>query len=122
MIDTGAEFSLIKPGVCNPKWKTKISAEIKAFGKIFKSNYIYKFPLFKEFGSFNPSKDCEFLELDFHDRFHGIIGNNILDEINCKIDYSNRELVTPNAKVPFFFGKKKKNIMNKCKEKEILKY
>lgn len=91
--DTVAEFTITKPAICDPKRRTKVNAEVKTFGQTHATNYIYGFLLIIEFGAFD-------------EKFEGLIGNNILNEINCIILKENWK--APHAETPSF----------DCKEEE----
>lgn len=104
IVDTGAEFSIINPNLCNPKWKTITPPEeLKTLKHTVSSNIKCKFPLFPIFKEDNLY--VEFLELDFHNKFDGLIGNNILVQLNATIDYKNRVIETRNSVIPFFLNK-----------------
>lgn len=60
-------------------------------------------PIFKEFKEPN-NIQIQFLEFPFNSFFCGIIGSDILDPLETKIDYKNRILQTRNAKIKFFLN------------------
>lgn len=111
IIDTGAETSIINPNLCNPKWK--VDSELKFFktlGHYLTSNIRYKIPLFSIFEEENYYVD--FMEYPFHSTFDGLIGNNILNPLDCIIDYSNRTIKTKHANIPFFMNIEEENYYN----------
>lgn len=103
MIDSGAEFSILDVGLCSPRWKTEISLKARALGRTFSMRHLCKFPLFKEFRVENYY--CEFLECELNNGYDGLIGNNILRDLNSIIDYSHRQLITANTTLPLFMSK-----------------
>lgn len=74
---------------------------LKTLQNKVQSQTIFKVPLFKELG---PISDWIYLiECKFHDKFHGIIGNDILRKYNAIIDYKENQLVLNNKNVPLEF-------------------
>lgn len=118
IIDTGAEFSLINEGICNPKWKTSIEAIVTSMAIEYKVRTLCTIPSFKEFREENCT--FQFLECNFNKNFDGLLGNNILNKLNCKIDYSNRTLRTNNAVVHFFMNKEEELYMNRSYKGNII--
>lgn len=69
-----------------------------------------RFPIFREFNL--NDYYCEFLEYAFNEKFDGLIGNNILRDLNCIIDLPNRQLITNNAVLTIFLSKEEENYDN----------
>ena len=44
------------------------------------------------------------MEYSFNENFDGLIGNNILRDLNCIIDLPNRQLITSNAVITIFLS------------------
>lgn len=102
VIDTGAEFSIINENICHPKWKKEVNISVTAMGNIIKINKICRIPCFREFGLGN--QYCEFLEYNFHKKFDGLIGGNILDDLNAVINYPKRQLIINDTSIDFYMG------------------
>lgn len=118
IIDTGAEFSVINENLCDPKWKHDTNVSLRAMGKEFKVKKLCKFPIFKEFECENYF--CEFLEYNFNDKFDGLIGNNILSDFNCVIDYENRQMTVKNAVIFIYLNKEEEDYRNKCNTENVV--
>lgn len=54
------------------------------------------------------------MEYQFHSKFDGIIGNNILVNLNSVIDYKNRRLVTEKASIPIYLNKDEEEYSSNC--------
>jgi hypothetical protein len=46
-----------------------------------------------------------FLEYKFHEKFDGLLGNNILVKLNAVVDFKNRFFETDKAKIPIYLNK-----------------
>lgn len=118
LIDSGAEYSLINPGLCQDKWKSKVNVSLRALNKTSQVDIICRFPIFREFNLVDYYVD--FLEYKFHDRFDGLIANNILCGLNAKIDYKNRVLSTDNSHIKLFLNPDEENYYrNAYKDNEV---
>jgi len=98
IIDSGATHSLINPNLCHPKFISNLNENITL--RTITNNALVKqkakFPLFEELG--NPNNTVEMYIFAFHDKYDGLIGNNILIPLKTKIDFENKVLITNNNK------------------------
>lgn len=114
IIDTGAENSIINPLICNPKWKIETTNQpIRVLNRNININTSYSFPLFKEF---NESENyyVKFIEYNFHNKFSGIIGNNILVDLDAIINYKERLIRTRNANIQFYLNEEEEFYADHC--------
>lgn len=78
----------------------------------------YSFPLFDIFNRHDLF--VEFLEIEFHDKFDGLIGNNILEPLNVTINYANRTMTTADACIQFYLNEEEEIYFENCyKESQI---
>lgn len=101
MIDTGATHSIINPGICNPKWSSAVNLHLKTLKNIVPISEKVRIPLFVELG--DPKQEIEMLVCKFHDFFDGILGNNVLRQLNVKIDYEKSCLLVGGKSTPIHF-------------------
>lgn len=107
IIDTGAEFSIVNHGVYDPKWNIKMEPQkLLALGKTMSTNSKFRVPLP---GIFNCNYYVEFLEFNFHNKFDGILGNNILVNLKAIVNYGDRLLMTDTAVIPFYLNEEEEN-------------
>ena len=59
-------------------------------------------PIFNEFGEF-PEEKIEFLVCKFHDKYDGLIGNNILKKLKATINMGDDILLIGNNKIPLHY-------------------
>ena len=118
IIDTGAEFSVINDNLCGSQWKHDVNVSLRAMGRKFQVTKLCKFPIFREFKCENYF--CEFLEYNFNDTFDGLIGNNILSDLNCIIDYKNRQMTANNAVIPIYLNREEEDYRRKCFTENIV--
>lgn len=104
LIDTGAEISIVKPNVFHPNLQTNIGTKyINSLNKSSAINSSVIVPIFDEFKEQNHVR-LQFIEFPFiNKKFVGIIGNDILDKLDARIDFKTRTLHTRNAQIKFFF-------------------
>ena len=111
IIDCGAELSIINKNICNPKWQIQSTNHIlKVLDRNVETNIVYRIPLFQEFNE----KDyfVNFLEYQFHNRFDGLIGNNILVDLNAVINFQTRSLTTNKATIKMYLNEEEENYTN----------
>lgn len=116
LIDTGANISLIAP---NLAYSYKVSQPYPfSMSSISSANGSFKASSAIDINFFHPKIDhqARFVLHEFHTFFYGIIGTDILNALNAKIDLSNRTLHLCNPtgwlKVPlleYFPGEKLSN-------------
>lgn len=108
IIDTGATHSVINPNLCHPKWYTKLKEplQLKTLNHVVNIHEVVNIPLFEELSS--SSQKVEFLVCDFHDRFDGLIGNNILMQIKAVVDYRTNHLIVGEKKIKLCFDSNNK--------------
>lgn len=116
MIDTGAELSLISPGICNPKWKTEVNISLVAFHKIVSVKSKCTFPIFKEFKLQN--YNVEFLECNFNEKYDGLIGSNILKDLGVIINYNNRTISTKTTVLKLYLDSEEERYLSECPNEE----
>lgn len=115
IIDTGATHSIINPGLCNPKWKTKTgSLTLKTLQNLVKTTTTYKVPLFSELG--DPNEKIDLIECKFHDFYDGIIGNDILKRFKAVINYTTDTLYIDGRQIKLLYGKTKAVQFVVCQE------
>lgn len=121
IIDTGAEFSVINPQLCNPKHAVKPTiSSLKVLGRNISTKNQFRIPLFKEFNKTNYFVD--FLEYPFHKYFDGIIGNNILLNLNTIVDYKLRRIITDDAILPLYFDEEEEISVDEYTKTKAYKY
>lgn len=119
IIDTGAEFSIINPKLCRPQYAVQTSIQsLKVLGRNILTRKQFCFPLFKEFKKNNYF--VNFIEYPFHNYFDGIIGNNILLDLNSIIDYKNRKLLTDDTTMPIYFNEGEEISLQDYMKNEVL--
>lgn len=115
MVDSGSESSLIRKGLFHSSFRSNLNCPILM--NTITSSGVAKskitIPLFEEFKY--PNAKIEMLEVDLFKEFDGIIGCNILKPLRAKIDFDEKMLILPNAKLPLTFG----NAQNEFSEEDI---
>lgn len=87
-------------------------------GREFKVKKLCRFPIFREFKC--EDYFCEFLEYNFNNAFDGLIGNNILSDLNCIVDYKNRQMTTDDAVIPIYLNGEEEDYMRKCSTENVV--
>lgn len=100
MIDTGSSKSLINPNVANHFYSNCITTENfliqTAHGETF-HNKIAKIPIFNIFKTTGYHK---FYLFNFSNKYHGLIGADLLKHLNADINLKTCLIRTPNATIP----------------------
>lgn len=101
-------MSLINTNICNPIYKSKINrVNIKTLAGTRPCETKVTIEPFLEFDS---KEKLEFLELEFHDEYDGLIGNNILRPLQAEISYKEKSLkVNTGNEIPLFFNVEEEN-------------
>lgn len=101
-------MSLINTNICNPIYKSKINrVNIKTLAGTRPCETKVTIEPFLEFDS---KEKLEFLELEFHDEYDGLIGNNILRPLQVEISYKEKSLkVNTGNEIPLFFNVEEEN-------------
>lgn len=96
-------MSIINSGICNPTYKSKINPiNIKTLAGVHPCNIKVTIDPFLEFDT---EEKLEFLEIKFHDKFDGLVGNNILMPLQAEISYKQRILkLRTGNEIPLYFN------------------
>lgn len=104
LIDTGSTRSLINPELAYKFYPNNISNEnfvIQTAHNLTQHNEVATIPIFK---IFNMEDNHKFYLFNFSDRYDGIIGIDLLRQLNANINVNNNELSTPKSKIPIIFN------------------
>ena len=108
LLDSGSNKSFINPSFIPKNIIRKIQpVNISTVFKTHSLNFAVNLPCFQEF---NRNIDLEFLLFKFHNYFDGLIGLDILQMLNAKIDFQNSVLETDTITIPIVY---KPNYMSK---------
>ena len=96
-------MSVINTGICNPIYASKITPiNIKTLTGTIPCDTKITIDPFLEFDS---KEKIEFLEMKFHDKFDGLIGNNIMFPLQVEINYKDKVLkLNTGNKIQLFFS------------------
>lgn len=112
MLDTGSTNSLLNPGnVPTQMEKTHQNPLLVKTGAGFIRINKY-LNISKNNINLPVDYDCAFNIFKIHDKFDGIIGNDILEPNNGVIDYKNKILKLNNDIIPIYFDLMSRNIIN----------
>lgn len=101
LIDTGSNRSFINPSLICPYTIRKIPP-IK-MTTVFNSIFIDKEVNVKSFKEFNSDEKINFLLFKFHKYFDGLIGLDILQQLNIKLDFGNSILEVNSNQIPIHY-------------------
>lgn len=101
-------MSIINSGICNPAYSEKIKPiNVRTLTNTILCDTKVTIDPFIEFDS---EGKMNFLELKFHDKFDGIIGNNILFPLQAEINYNNKMLkLNTGNEIPLLFNAKEES-------------
>lgn len=118
LIDTGSNISIINNGICDPKSIRQAFSTIKGIGDITTCNeiaHVKPLPIFAHLLT-----EMKFFIIKFHDTFDGLLGNDILQNIDAVIDYNSQKLFFKGGNIPIFFSRHEEdhltNYINKIPE------
>lgn len=104
LIDTGSSRSLINPGLAHAAYEKFIFKEnfnIQTSHDITFHDEVAVIPVFKIFGTKEKHK---FYLFDFSQKYDGLIGMDLLNQLNAIVDIGKKELITPLVKIPIILG------------------
>lgn len=119
LIDTGSTKSFINPNLAYQKFQNFIKNElfqVKTAHAASYHNETIEIPLFP---LFQTDLIHKFYLFDFSKKFDGLIGLDLLTQLNAQIDLNSFQLITPNTTIPICYTNKISHhdiVKNKFKE------
>ena len=110
LIDTGSSNSFLNPSVASKYYSKNIKNDPIVVTTLFQENIIpqsIEIPVFDVLRFPHPL-DIKFHLLKFHDYFDGLIGLDVLEKIQAKLDLVNSLLVTPHTSLALNYERNSK--------------
>lgn len=103
LIDTGSTRSLINPELAHKFYKRYIlneNFEIQTAHNISRHNEIVKIPVFDIFGV---NQIHKFYLFNISERYGGLIGTDLLEQLKASVNFASKLLITPVVKIPIIY-------------------
>lgn len=105
MIDTGSHKSFINPKLAYQYFPEKIKFDpfqVKSVHQISSHEHTATIPAPTLFNA--PSKvQIKFHLFNFHEKFDGLLGLELIKQLNAQLDFKNSKLITPSAQIPIHY-------------------
>ena len=121
LIDTGSTKSLIDPSLAYKFYRNYIFNEnfnIQTAHNTSFHNEVAEIPIFQ---IFKINQKHKFYLFKFSDKYDGLIGVDLLNQLNANINVKNKQLTTPVTIVPIIFEPNPKSKMTQANDKFNLK-
>lgn len=108
LIDSGSNINMINPGRCSPGRRKIIPNQtVYSLSGTTTTNVACTFPIEEFDGQF-----CEFLEVKFNEKYDGLIGSQLLEDMGAVIDYRNRTITINSKTIPLEIDEEPSNEEN----------
>uniref|UniRef100_V5GL18 Retrovirus-related Pol polyprotein n=1 Tax=Anoplophora glabripennis TaxID=217634 RepID=V5GL18_ANOGL len=102
LIDTGSNRSFMTPSLAYTVYPNFIQNEEFLVQSSHATSYHNETMMIQIFPTFNSEEYHKFYLFDFSENFDGLIGFDLLRQINANLDLYSQKIITPQVQIPFY--------------------